>query len=150
MIVYRIVNSKHASDLSGTGAALYPGRWNKMGSPVLYTGVNREIALLENIVHNPPMFYPQLDILTLEIPDDSISEFKTTDLPKNWFQFPAPTVLSEMGQEWIIRGETVGLKVPSSIIHSSSNIILNCRHPGYGEVKLLEQKKFNFDPRLIK
>lgn len=150
MIVYRIANSKHASDLSGTGAALYPGRWNKIGSAVLYTGISMEIALLENIVHNPPLFYPQLDILTLRIPDDSISEFRTNDLPKNWFRFPAPTILSEMGQDWIEGGETVALKVPSSIIRSSSNIILNCRHPRYGEVEKLEHKKFDFDPRLIK
>lgn len=150
MIVYRIANSKHASDLSGTGAALYPGRWNKMGSAVLYTGINKEIALLENIVHNQLLFYPELDILTFEIPDDSISEFRISDLPKNWNQFPAPTVLSEMGQEWIIDGKTIALKVPSSIIHSSSNIILNCRHPRYREIKLLEQKKFDFDSRLVK
>lgn len=150
MVVYRIANSKHASDISGTGAALYPGRWNKKGSAVLYTAENKELALLENIVHAPPMFYPELDILTLEIPDDSILEFKIEDLPKNWFHFAAPTLLSEIGQNWIIKGETIALRVPSCIIHSSCNIILNCRNPRYGEVKVLEQNKFKFDPRLIK
>src|SRR5680860_235937 len=113
MIVYRIANRKHASDLGGTGAALFPGRWNKIGSAVLYTGISMEIALLENIVHNPPLFYPELDILTLRIPDDSISEFGTNDLPKNWFRFPAPTILSEMGQDWIEAVSYTHLTLPT-------------------------------------
>ena len=150
MIVYRITKSKHAVDISGIGASLYPGRWNKKGSPVLYTGVNQEIALLENIVHIPPLISPALDILYLEIPDDSILVMDIKDLPKSWAQFPAPTILSEMGQKWIENGRTLALQVPSSIIPSSANIILNCRHARYSEVKILEQKRFHFDSRLIK
>ncbi|GAB3660828.1 hypothetical protein GCM10028791_34940 [Echinicola sediminis] len=82
MIVYRITASKHAGDISGAGAAMHGGRWNKKGTPVLYTGANKEIALLETIVHTPPMLIPNLDILTLEIPD-SIIELKIESLPKN-------------------------------------------------------------------
>lgn len=69
--------------MSGTGAALFPGRWNKKGTRVLYTSESKEIALLENIVHIPPLMTPTLDILTIEIPDDSITELKISDLPKN-------------------------------------------------------------------
>jgi RES domain-containing protein len=150
MKVYRIANRKHASDISGKGAALYPGRWNKKGTPVLYTGESKDIALLETIVHIPPMISPELDVLTIKIPDNSITELKISDLPKNWAQFPAPTILSEIGQKWVDEGKTIALKVPSGIIHSSNNIILNCNHPRYIEVKILQQKKFYFDARLVK
>lgn len=150
MIVFRISKRKYASDISGKGSSLFPGRWNKKGTPVLYTGINKEIALLENIANTPPMISPGLDILTIEIPDDSITRLEISDLPKNWAQFPPPTVLSEIGQKWVNEGKTVALEVPSSIIHSSRNIILNCMHPRYREVKILEQKKFFFDSRLIK
>lgn len=150
MIVYRIANSRHASDISGTGAAIYPGRWNKKGTPVIYSGESREIALLENIVHNEPLFYPKLDILIIQIPDDSISILGIGDLPKSWSRFPAPTILAEIGQKWVDAAETIALKVPSSIIQTSSNIVLNCNHPRYGEVEILEQKKFDFDLRLLK
>ena len=97
MLVYRITNRKCASDISGTGAALYPGRWNKKGTPVLYTGTNREIALLEILVHIPPMISPELDILTLEIPDDSVLTVEINDLPDNWDRYPAPSILSDIG-----------------------------------------------------
>lgn len=150
MIIYRITKSKFASDISGHGSALFPGRWNKKGTPVLYTGESKEIALLENIVHVPPMITPKLDILTINLPDNSIKELKQPDLPKNWAQFPAPTILSEIGQKWIDENQFLALVVPSSIVHSSKNILLNCRHKRYREVDIIDQKEFHFDSRLIR
>lgn len=149
MQVYRIAKRRHAQDISGTGSALFPGRWNVKGTPVLYTGENPEIALLEAIVHVPPLLIPTFDLLTLEIPD-SILRWTAGDLPSNWSQYPAPTILSEMGQQWIREGETLALQVPSCIVQTAHNFILNCRHPQYSEVKILDQKKFDLDPRLIK
>lgn len=150
MRVYRITGKKNANDLMGTGAAMHGGRWNKKGSPVLYTGANKEIALLETIVHTPPMLIPKFDILTLEIPDNSITEIKIDQLPNNWKVYPAPTILSEIAENWIEENKTIALKVPSCIIHSSYNYILNCRHPEYSKVKLIERRNFKFDSRLIK
>ena len=97
MLVYRITGKKYAKDLSGTGAAILGGRWNKKGSAVLYTGKTKEIALLETIVHTPAMLVPDLDVLTLEIPNDSIAEIKIKDLPKNWIDYPAPSILAKIG-----------------------------------------------------
>lgn len=150
MIVYRITKRKHASDISGTGAALFPGRWNQKGTPVLYTGESKEIALLENIVHAPPMIIPDLDILEIEIPDDSIFELKIADLPSNWANYPAPSILSEIGQEWVDKGSEISLKIPSCIIPTSHNYILNCQHKDFRIVKVITHEKFYFDPRLIK
>jgi len=150
MLVYRITKRKRASDLSGTGAALYPGRWNKQGTPVLYTGESKEIALLENIVHLPPMMAPQLDLLTIAIPDKSMSVLEAKDLPSNWSQYPAPTVLSEIGQRWIEEGKTLALQVPSCIIYSAHNILLNCRHRLYPKVRIMAEEPFAFDARLSK
>ncbi|MCK4923032.1 MAG: RES family NAD+ phosphorylase [Bacteroidales bacterium] len=150
MRVYRITGKKNANDLMGTGAAMHGGRWNKKGSPVLYTGANKEIALLETIVHTPPMLIPKFDILTLEIPDNSITEIKIDQLPNNWKVYPAPTILSEIAENWIEENKTIALKVPGCIIHSSYNYILNCRHPEYSKVKLIERRNFKFDSRLTK
>ena len=150
MKVYRIAGKKHASDIYGSGAAIFGGRWNRKGSPVLYTGESKEIALLELIVHTPPAIVPALDILTLEIPDDSIFEIEIKDLPNNWTNYPAPSILAEIAEEWIASNKSIALKVPSSVIHSSRNYILNCRHPEYHAVKVIEQVGFRFDRRLIK
>ncbi|MDO8952479.1 MAG: RES family NAD+ phosphorylase [Draconibacterium sp.] len=150
MFVYRITGKKHAADLTGKGAAMFGGRWNKKGSPVLYTGENKEIALLETIVHTPALLIPELDILTFEIPDDSVTEIEINQLPENWKVYPAPTILSEIGEKWIEEGKTIALKVPSCIIHSSHNYILNCKHSDYFRVILVERVRFEFDSRLKK
>ncbi len=150
MIVYRITGKKHSNDLTGTGAAMYGGRWNKKGSPMLYTGESKEIALLESIVHTPPMIVPMLDIITIEIPDDSITNIELDKLPNNWKFYPAPTVLSEIGEKWLKEAKTVALKVPSCIIHSAYNYLLNCRHSEYHLIKILDIRNFKFDSRLLK
>ena len=150
MIVYRITGKKHASDFSGSGAAIFGGRWNKSGTPVIYTGENKEIALLETIVHIPPMLVPELVLLTLEIPDYSVTEIKINELPLNWANYPAPAILSEIAEIWVQKKETIALKVPSCIIHTANNYILNCSHPDYVLVKLINQQDFYFDKRLKK
>lgn len=150
MLVYRITGKKYAGDLSGIGAAMYGGRWNKKGVPVLYTGESKEIALLETLVHTPPLLVPQMDILTIQIPDKSITEIEINQLPKNWKIYPAPTILSEIGDSWVQANETIALKVPSCIIHSAFNFILNCRHKDFNKVKIVERRNFEFDSRLIK
>ena len=96
------------------------------------------------------MMTPELDILTIEIPDDSITVLTPEDLPSIWHQFPAPTVLSDIGQKWIDDGKSLALIVPSSIIHSANNIILNCIHKDYEAIKIISQKKFYFDSRLLR
>ncbi|MGB4958010.1 MAG: RES family NAD+ phosphorylase [Saprospiraceae bacterium] len=149
MIVFRITKSNRASDISGSGAALFPGRWNKKGTPVLYTGESKEIALLEVIVHTPPMFIPKLDILTIEIPDETMTYLAISNLPSNWHHYPAPTILTEIGQKWVDSDLTLALRVPSSILHSSHNIILKCNHRDYTSVKILDQQQFYFDSRLV-
>jgi RES domain-containing protein len=148
MLVYRITKSAHASDISGKGAALYPGRWNKKGTSVLYTSETPEIALLETIVHIPAMMTPELDILTIEIPENDFTLLGKEDLPTNWFHFPAPTILTEIGQQWVDGSETLALRVPSSIIQTGHNFIINCNHRDFIKVKVIERKRFYLDTRL--
>lgn len=148
MIVYRIAKAQYASDIGGIGAAMYPGRWNKKGTAVLYTSETPEISLLENLVHLPFGLIPDVDLLTIELPD-SVTELKPSDLPSNWQRYPAPTILSEIGQQWVNEGKTVALKVPSCIVDTACNFILNCHHDDYvKKVKVLEQRTFKVDSRL--
>lgn len=148
MIVYRITKRKYSNDLTGIGAAMYGGRWNKKGSPVLYTGASKEIVLLETIVNTPSLLVPELDMHTIEIPSDSITEIKTNQLPENWSDYPAPTILSEIAEEWVEEGKTIALKVPSCIIESASIYILNCHHIHFSRIKFIKRENFHFDPRL--
>ena len=150
MIVYRIANKKYGADLSGVGAAMFGGRWNKKGTQVLYTGESVEIALLEIVVNTPPMLVPNLVLVTIEIPDVPVTELKIEDLASNWKNYPPPTILSEIGTEWVYSMKSLALKVPSCVVETAHNYILNPLHPSYTEVKTLSVDPFHFDPRLKK
>jgi len=84
----------------------------------------------------------------VKIPDNSIAEITIRELPKNWIDYPAPTILSEIAEKWIIKGGSMALKVPSCIIHSAHNYILNTMHPDFNQIEVIEHKNFHFDSRL--
>ena len=150
MEIFRIANKKYADDLLGKGAALNGGRWNKTGTPVLYCSESIEIALLETVVHLPANFAANLMLLTLQIPDNSIQSITAFELPDNWYKHPAPEVLAEIGDDWVKSNSTIALKVPSVIVPSTSNFILNCSHSHYKKVKIIQKQNFPIDPRLTK
>ena len=149
MRIFRLCNSAYADDLSGQGAAMYPGRWNRQGTAVLYCSERPETALLEILVNLPPMMTPQLTLLTLDIPDDSVRVLSSAELPANWFHFPAPTVLASIGQEWIQAAAQLALQVPSAIVHSANNAMLNTRHPLMAELRVISKEPFYLDRRLL-
>ena len=92
MRVYRIAKTKYIRDLSGTGARMYGGRWNKKGVGILYTSENRALATVEYLVHVSSSIVPaELSIAMIQIPDDiSPKEISISDLPANWRDYPAP------------------------------------------------------------
>ena len=149
MKVYRLTKTEYASDISGAGAAQHGGRWNRPGTAMLYTGASVEIALLETIANAPPMLVPALSLVTVEFPETSVYEIHRKHLPKNWRTYPPPAILAEIGDNWAREMKTLALKVPSCIVPSAFNYILNCQHPLYSQsIKIVAKEKFNLDPRL--
>ena len=60
------------------------------------------------------------------------------------------TAEQALGVEWLRTCDSVGLQVPSAIIPTESNLLLNPHHPQFAEVEFLAQPPFHFDPRLFK
>lgn len=63
MLASRLCRAPFA-DLSGGGARLYGGRWNRPGLPMIYAAFNAALAVLEVRVH--------LDLPTEPVPDDYV------------------------------------------------------------------------------
>jgi len=150
MQVFRLTKCFYARDLSGTGAAMAGGRWNKKGRAVVYTSENTALALLETVVNIPPMLQPDLQLITLEIPEDKIQIIDKAQLPDNWYHYPSPRSLKELADSFYQNLEILGIKVPSSVVHNQSNLILNPQSPHFKEVKIIGQTPFIFDPRLYR
>ena len=150
MTVYRICKNKFKKDLSGKGAELSGGRWNSTGVPMLYTSESIALCMLEVLVHIPKSSVPDDFVLVkIEVPDNAaISEVKINSLPKGWNDFPFTEETRNIGDDFIRQQANLILKVPSSIVPDSYNMLLNPQHPEMKEVKIASIQRSPFDVRL--
>lgn len=151
MQIFRIAKTRHIRDLSGTGATLHGGRWNRKNIPVIYTAENRSLATLEFLVHVSllSIIPKNLSMACLEIPHDIVPvQISATDLPKNWRDYPSPPELADLGSEWAIAKRSLLLRVPSVVVVDEYNILINPRHPDIDGVTISHVESYTFDTRL--
>ena len=152
MQVFRIAKTRSIRDLSGTGAKLHGGRWNRKDIPVVYASENRSLATLEFLVHVPLSLLPnKLSLACLNIPDDIVAEkISIADLAKNWRDYPAPPELTDLGSEWAIAMRSLLLLVPSVVALNEFNILINPKHPDMSRVVISSVESYMFDRRLLR
>jgi len=151
MEVFRISNTRFIQDITGTGARLAGGRWNFKGRAVLYTSESRALSNSEYLVGlNLTEVPANTSIATISIPDDSMEQINIEDLPKNWTENPAPIELADIASQWLDRGKTLCLRVPSAVVYRDWNIIINPAHPLFLKVKLINTEPYFFDERFFK
>ncbi len=149
MKIYRITPKKYATDLSGMGAKLYGGRWNRVGVSLLYTSENLSLAVLENIVHiSNPTILPTFKSLTVEIPE-SFKEYSISDFPDDWTNQESFEELRKLTDNFIKSGQYLAMKVPSAIIEMEYNFLINPQHALFKDVTVTNQQDFSFDQRLF-
>lgn len=151
MEVYRISKCNYINDLSGTGASLYPGRWNSKNVRMLYTAQSASLATLETVVHIAGMrLSAAYCMIVLQIPNELIAAVLPDELPSNWNAYPAPEALRTIGDRFIQSNTHLALKVPSAIVPDDYNFLLNPLHLEFHRVKILQQRTYNFDGRLVR
>lgn len=149
MEVYRISQCRYIDDLSGWGAAHFPGRWNSKGIHVLYSAQSGALALLENIVNNALFFKMKYCCLKLKIPDSAIATIDLKLLPEEWNQHPAPEILRKFGDAFVLQGRYLALKVPSAILPDEWNYLINPGHPLASDIEVLSREEIGIDHRLL-
>ena len=152
MLLYRVALPGFARDLSGRGAQLYGGRWNPKGMAALYTAETPAQALLEFLPHFPETCTPpDLMLVTINAPDDlTMEEIRYDDLPENWNAKPPITSTTLIGREWLSKGATAALRVPSVMLPFGKawNLVLNPVHPQNMKLEVVEVVAIPVDPRL--
>lgn len=152
MLVYRIANVRHKdSTLSGIGAEMVGGRWNKVGTRAVYCSENISLALLEYYVHSKNIAYLPKEILVAKIqfPDEFLIE-ELKELPERWEQYPYSSKTTEVFTNFSKDRNAFALRVPSTIVSLESNIILNPLYKEFGKVEVVEFIKLSVDERLKK
>ncbi|MFT4061228.1 MAG: RES family NAD+ phosphorylase [Edaphocola sp.] len=150
MVVFRIAKCQYISDLSGTGAAVYGGRWNSEGVHILYTAGSGALAMLESLVHFGGRIVGDYCQMAIEIPETGILSVSEAELPANWREHPAPNELRIMGNKFIEGGKYLAMSVPSVLVPNELNYLLNPAHNDFKKVQVLLKNKIRFDERLIK
>ena len=144
MLVYRICRDSYSADMSGTGARLFGGRWNRKGMPVVYTSTSRALASLEYLVHTGINSIPDdAVIISISVPDEDIFRIDTSRLPANWRNYPSPAELCTYTDEWLSSDRSFICEVPSSLIVEESNIILNPEHPAMAAVSVRDRRNLD-------
>jgi RES domain-containing protein len=150
MIVYRIGDCNYINDLSGKGAALYGARWNSKNTYMLYTAQSASLALLEAVVHIGKLPTNRYCMATISLPEATILKLKPEELPKKWYENPAPDLLKKIGDEFVKKGRYLAMAVPSVLMDIEYNYLINPSHPLFGAVKISELLPLRLDERVLK
>src|ERR1035437_10313235 len=70
--VYRVCRARYAR-LDGEGARLAGGRWNSLGSSVVYMAESVALAVLENLVHMSRQDFPNGYVCVAAVLPDSVN-----------------------------------------------------------------------------
>lgn len=154
MRVYRIQSKKYVTSfLDGEGARRNGGRWNPIGTPLVYSSTTPELAMLEVMVHangTPLKDLPPLVQVELELPD-AIEVIAEEDLPAGWENQIAPNGLAQFLLPKLIPGyPALAFSVPSVVMKNSPsrNILINPQHPLIEKVETVSVLEHLFDQRL--
>jgi len=145
--LWRLSRARYGPGLDGIGATFASGRWHTRGARVVYFGASAAIVVLERLAHVDPDLLPDdLILAQFDLPD-SVEQTRVVDLPARWTQNEAGA--RRIGDQWRQDGVSCLLIVPSAILPEESNFLLNPQHPAAQSLRLIRQRPFAFDPRLI-
>lgn len=151
---WRLVPPRHGARqgaFSGEGARLFGGRWNTPGTALVYTSSSLSLAALETLVHaDRGRFERDYVTFKLELPEALVLMLSDRDLPDDWRARPSSEGAQRIGNAWAAAQASVALSVPSVIVPSERNYLLNPLHPRFAELVIEPPAPFRFDERLAR
>lgn len=146
---WRLVKTKHlATAWDGEGARRYGGRWNSVGTAVVYVSETLSLALAEVLVHLPGGVLPAFTAIPVELDESLVTVLAPRDLPADWNRTPPAASTQTIGDTWVASAASAALRVPSVIVPPESNYVLNPGHAEFGSLRIGAPLPFPFDARL--
>lgn len=150
---WRFTKSKHAhAAFSGEGSRQNGGRWNNKGIPLVYASSHVSLAVLELLVNiEDTSILTAYVLFGFELDEDIVEVFDDSKLPHSWRASPPPSAVRKIGDTWYQESHSVALSVPSAVIPSERNYLLNPSHPDFSKsvLRTTEPMTYDFDPRLV-
>jgi RES domain-containing protein len=137
-----------ANDLSGTGSARSPGRWNATGEHVIYAAPTIALAVLETAAHLDPAGLPLNRFLVrLDVPSDVYVqqvELEPDKIDAAWSAIPSGRASVDLGSSWYQAGKTPLLLVPSVIVPEERAVVINAKHALAGKISATTVRQFTY------
>ena len=149
---YRMVRAEFVKTaFSGEGASLAGGRWNSSGVRVVYCSGTVSLAALELLAHlGRGNILDEYRVIKAEFDDAMVETVERHRLPPDWGASPGPRDLHRLGDKWVRERRSAVLCVPSAVVPSEVNYLLNPAHPQFDEISIGTPQPFQFDSRLLK
>ena len=155
LTLYRLAKTRYAT-LSGIGAALDPGRWNRPGEEAIYTSTEIGVPVLEMLAHTPKALIPSnLALMRIKISGQWEAQKSALIDPKTSACFWFYRSLAEAKEAFdpprmfAVGINSFAVAVPSVIV-PVWNVVLYPKGVGFWDHVSLERLEgFQFDPRLF-
>ncbi|PRC93787.1 RES family NAD+ phosphorylase [Solimicrobium silvestre] len=149
--------SKHtalfrADDLSGEGAKITGGRWNKKSLAVTYSSSTIALATLETLAHiGSEIAARNRFLIAISVPVKLWNKreiITAAELDPSWLAEPPGMFSIEFGSTWLEGRSAALLLVPSIIVPEEFNVLINPKHPDAKKISAKIVRQFIYDPRL--
>ncbi|HEX9285719.1 MAG TPA: RES family NAD+ phosphorylase [Thermoanaerobaculia bacterium] len=152
-VAWRIVKKKYAAAaFDGEGARLYGGGWTRVGQPAVYAAGSVSLATLEIVAHlgyDRSLLVNAFSLFEVDIPQDLVLIVDPKTLPARWMASPPPPELWTVGDGWLDAKLKPVLRVPSAIVQTEFNYLLNPRHPDFRKLSIGDEQPYAFDSQLL-
>lgn len=147
---WRLVHERYVrTAFDGEGARRAGGRFNSIGTPVVYVAESLALAMLEVAVHLPS-YRSLFERVAIPVRLDERHVADVGELPDGWNATPIPPIVQVVGDRWQRSGRSLVLRAPSVIVPRAFNYVINPAHPSFPVIEIGEPEPIDIDARLFK
>lgn len=149
--IWRITAPEYVdSAYSGEGARLWGGRFNSPGRRVVYASGSLALATLEVLAGaNDRRRLRGYLAVRATFDEQHLEITSASALPAGWDARPYTAASQSVGDAWLAEGRSLALRVPSVVVPSEWNVLLNPDHPAFDGVAVAPPTVAPFDARLL-
>jgi RES domain-containing protein len=127
---------------------MFGGRWNQIGSRMVYMSTSLALAAVETFVNIDASQAPD-DLIVSEAVMPTSLLVETVDMAL----LPDPPSLDhtrDAGSSWLAQRKSVALRVPSFAVEGDWNVLLNPEHSDFRMITLRPPRSWHFDARMFR
>ena len=135
---------------TGEGAEESGGRWNSEGTRIVYASSSISLAILEILVNlQDEQILSSYMLIPFHFDDSLIESLDVKGLPEDWASLPSSLSAKSFGDDWVQSKTSLILEVPSAVVPSENNYLINPSHPDFDQITYGDPIPLPLDERLI-